>query len=248
MVHQNKFVVAIKCQGKILREINDIVTLPFGSEYSILIKNLNSVKAVVSVEVDGESATKDGRIILNSNESIDLLGIKEGLNVKNRFKFIKKTDEISEHRGDRVDDGIVRVEYTFEKIWEPLPQIWHYNHYYQEPKAVWDTVYYNTAYYNSIGSNTTSVQARCCNDFQKESTEDGITVKGSDCNQGFTYGNIGTLENTSHVITLMLKGTDSNKVEVDRPQTVNMKVNCTTCGRTNKSSNKFCFNCGTRLV
>lgn len=40
MVYSNQLVAAVKCKGKIMREKKGNIFLPFGSEYSILIKNL----------------------------------------------------------------------------------------------------------------------------------------------------------------------------------------------------------------
>jgi len=114
MVYKDRFVAVIKCGGKVLREKDDTVTLPFGSEYSLLLKNLESRIAVVKVTVDGQDAI-DGSLILQPNSQCELEGFLKGYQVKNRFRFIQKTEEIVEHRGDRVDDGIIRVEYRFEK-------------------------------------------------------------------------------------------------------------------------------------
>lgn len=114
MVYKDRFVAVIKCGGKILREKDDTVTLPFGSEYSLLLKNLESRIAVVKVTVDGQDVI-DGSLILQPNSQCELEGFLKGYQVKNRFRFIQKTEEIVEHRGDRADDGVIRVEYRFEK-------------------------------------------------------------------------------------------------------------------------------------
>ncbi len=43
MMYKQNFVVVVKCNGKILREQDsDVVYLPFGAEYSILLKNKDS--------------------------------------------------------------------------------------------------------------------------------------------------------------------------------------------------------------
>ena len=114
MVYKDRFVAVIKCNGRVLREKDDTVTLPFGSEYSLLLKNLESRKAIVNVSVDGQDAI-DGSLVLDPNSEIELEGFLKGYQVKNKFRFIQKTEEIVEHRGDRIDDGVIRVEYRFEK-------------------------------------------------------------------------------------------------------------------------------------
>lgn len=225
MVHKENFVVAIKNNGSILREVfSNTVYLPFGSEYSILLKNLNSVSAVVDVDIDGSSVGKG--IIVRPNSSTELEGFLEGLSVKNRFKFIQKTKEISDYRGDHIDDGIVRVEYRFEKLFQPVYRsstIWY--NYTAPPTYYWDNIYTN-----------------CC------ANDDGITVKGSDIDQKFNVGYTNDLEEVSHVISMTLKGITENSVEVKKPITTKSKQKCDTCGRISSYGSKFCYNCGTRLV
>ena len=41
MTYQEKLVAVVKCRGKILREHGEFVTIPFGEEYTILLKNLD---------------------------------------------------------------------------------------------------------------------------------------------------------------------------------------------------------------
>ena len=116
MMYNKKLVASIKANGKILREFKDTVYIPFGSEYSFLIKNLNTVRAVVNVFVDGENAVPGG-LVIDPGRSVDLeRWIKNGnLTEGNRFKFIERTSAIENGpRGIKLEDGIVRIEYQFE--------------------------------------------------------------------------------------------------------------------------------------
>lgn len=117
MMFNNRFVLAIRAGGKILRENNAIVTLPFGSEYEIVLKNLNSRRALVSVSVDGKEATEGRRLVIGPNETCILeRAINNGnLHSGNRFKFIERTAAVESHRGVKVDDGLVRAEFWAEK-------------------------------------------------------------------------------------------------------------------------------------
>jgi hypothetical protein len=116
MMFAQKFVCAVKVNGKILRESSNLVTLPFGAEYEILLKNLNSRRAMVSVSVDGVNAT-DGKLIIGANSSVTLQRfIRNGnLSSGNRFKFIERTSGIESHRGIKEDDGLIRAEFWQEK-------------------------------------------------------------------------------------------------------------------------------------
>ncbi len=116
MMYNQKLVASIKVKGKILREFKDTVYIPFASEYSILLKNLNTVRAVVNVFIDGENAVPGG-LVIDPGRSVDLeRWIKNGnLTEGNRFKFIERTAKIEEGpRGIKEEDGLIRIEYQFE--------------------------------------------------------------------------------------------------------------------------------------
>jgi len=219
-MYKNNFVVAIKCNDKILREQDGKVVLPFGSEYSILMKNLNSERAVVSVYVDGEDATGCRRIVVNSNSETELEGFKKNSEVRNKFKFIKKTEKISKHRGDRIDDGLIRVEFTFEKPEETYS--------YTDPYPFDYSLYKKHSY-----SYDRSCYSLCCNT--------GITVDGSETRQNFIPVSIKELETKSNVIVIKLTGSDY----VEEPITTKDKLECKTCGTKVSSKYKFCPECGT---
>lgn len=116
MMYNQKLVASIKSKGKVLREFKDTVYIPFGSEYSILIKNLNTVRAVVNVFIDGENTVPEG-LVVDPGRTVDLeRWIKNGnLSEGNRFKFIERTSAIENGpRGIKLEDGLVRIEYQFE--------------------------------------------------------------------------------------------------------------------------------------
>ena len=118
MMYNQKFVVAVKSGGRILREVKDAVYITFGSEYSIVLKNLNSMRAIVNVEVDGTNITPSG-IIVNANEEVELQRSLANGNLEkgNALKFIERTKSIEDGpRGIKMDDGLIRVSFNFEKV------------------------------------------------------------------------------------------------------------------------------------
>lgn len=135
MVFKKNLVVCLKVGGKVLRESSDRVELPFGSEYSILVKNLNSVRAEFRISIDGKD-TSDGQwFVVEPNRSVNIERFLKNGNLAqgNRFKFIERTSQVEKARGIEAEDGLVRVEYRFEK---KLPQItttethhYHYDHW-----------------------------------------------------------------------------------------------------------------------
>lgn len=143
MTYKDNFVVEVKADGQILRVKDGSVYLPFGCEYSILLKNLNSRKASVKVSIDNEDVLDGNSLILNPLVTHELQGFLRGITAKNRFRFIQKTKEIQEHRGDKVGDGLVRVEFAFEK---PRPQtifkkiieeVEHHHHHHHDHHDYW---------------------------------------------------------------------------------------------------------------
>ena len=149
MVYQDSFVAVIKCGSKVLRERDGTVFLPFGSSYSLLLKNLESRKANIKISIDGQNVLGGSSLIIDPNSEAELQGFLEGSVVKNRFKFIQKTKEIQDHRGDRIDDGIVRIEFAFEqvKIVERRQVIHDHHHYDHYHDYYWPRPYRSRPYY-----------------------------------------------------------------------------------------------------
>jgi hypothetical protein len=292
MMYNERFVCAIKVGGKILREDGNLVTLPFGAEYSILLKNLESRRSLVSVSVDGQNAT-DGTIIVNANQSIDLGRYIRDNNLErgNRFKFIERTAAIEAHRGIKADDGLVRVEYQFEvrpaieeiirkrviveeeyDPWpRPYPRPWP--KYPRNPWSLrWDSSTCGPrpmhSPQGSLGrgsmrpsagsAGSRSVRASASSrlpqrksgpsrqNVELERGGAGITVAGSESNQRFVMVSGFPVEAVRHVIVLQLRG-QIGEVQVAAPVTVDVKPQCSTCGKVNKGTNKFCAQCGTAL-
>ena len=153
MMYESKLAVAIKSNGKVLREFNkETVYIPFGSEYSVFIKNLNSVKALVKIEIDGTDATNGTGLIVPANSEVDLERfIKDGnFDLGNRFKFIERSAAIENFRGVGVEDGLIRIEFQFEKL-QPafqIPTTWVTPKYPQYPNP-WDSNPYYGGYCGS---------------------------------------------------------------------------------------------------
>ena len=274
MVYNNNFVACIKVDNQILREQKEVVALPFGSEYSIYLKNQNSVRAIVRVSIDGQNINdaSDGWFIIGANDTLELERfIRNGnLNKGNRFKYIERTAQIEEHRGIGSDDGLVRVEYKFE-----IPNVFQtWSAYYQPAVNTNSTIsttknsttQFRSAFrsdeINAMNSavptenclrsmeshiNMCSVQDDSLDDDSFDFNDAGITVAGAESNQKFSYGSWFPTESTSQVIVLKLVG-QVGDVAVKQPVTVQQKPVCTTCGKVNKATFKFCGRCGTALV
>ena len=262
MVYKNNFITVIRHKGGIMRDQNGVVRLPFGSEYSILLKNKDSRTAIVRISVDGEDVMGGHRYIVPGKSQRELKGFLKGLNATHKFRFIKKTKQIAQYRGDRLDDGMVEVEFWYEQavktpwiVYDDSPrQPWPCNYTFGGSTSGYmrnQTTYTSANLYrveNSSPRIKSSITASC--NIPTPKPDEGITVKGSKVNQNFQYGNVGTLESHSSTIIIRLRGSVENRKE-DRPVkrviTTRTRIQCTTCGRKWRSHLKFCGNCSTAL-
>jgi len=251
----NNLVSIIKSGGKILREKNGVVSIPFGSEYSILIKNLDTRRAKVDIYIDGDSVLDSKSLIVCGDSQEELKGFLDENEVKNRFKFIQKNKDIEEHRGEHIDDGIVRIVFSFE-------QQAYLGSYYKFPTYVYPLEYpyyppylqpvwtykpawtYTSTNIGSGGATCTTTEIESNND--AICAYDGMTVKGSPTVQGFTSSYIGDC-GESYTITLKLTGLKEDNTKVKKVITTQTKLTCPTCGKSWKSNITYCPNCGTYL-
>ena len=179
---RNSFVAAVKVGGKVLRENYGVVTLPWGTEYGVLLKNLTSRRAQVKVSVDGQDATEGTKLILQPNSSLELERFIRNGNLRsgNCFKFIERTPCIEKHRGNREDDGLIRIEFWAEKETVDVPVVKHhyYDEYHSRPyrERSWYVPYYPTRPWWDNGgiicnSTTSSLGGAVGGEFYKSSVE-----------------------------------------------------------------------------
>lgn len=243
MVYRDLFVVSVKCDGKILREQKDKIYIPFGREYSIFLKNLNSKRAAIDVEIDGKDILDGTSLLIDANESFDLEGFLDGNSVSHKFKFIEKTQEISNFRGNRAEDGLIRVQYRFEKEQDP------YRNIKELVKSQYKSYTMNSGIKGSMlrghdseeESSSSEPSYSSYSEEHNQSNDQGITVKGScDSCQRFKTMSAMALETEIHTIIIQLVGGE-------KMITVKDKLQCENCGKMSRSHHKFCTNCGTSL-
>jgi len=269
-MYSNKLAIAIKVDGVILKEVGDNTYLNFGSEYSILIKNLNTKRAIVKITIDGTPVSSGG-FVVNANSSIDIERFVKNNESGNRFKFIEMTDTIEQNRGHGIEDGLVRVEFQFEKDMPVLT--WgdasHDDYYSHTSTGDWDggnvvgkgilrgagsdkkggarrITASGTGYSPMYSCTTTTTTFKTPE--AVTTSDSGITVPGSVSDQKFTQVSSFPLEDATHVMVLNIRGvTEANRpVKVATPS--RQKPKCVTCGRVNKAIAKFCTECGTSLI
>jgi hypothetical protein len=291
-MYSNKLVASLKANGKILREFKDTVYIPFGSEYSFLLKNLHTQRAVVNIFIDGENIVEGG-LVLDPNREVNLERyVKNGnLTEGNRFKFIERTTAIEDGpRGVKLEDGLIRIEFQYEQS-RPISNIAD-QFFKQYPPGVRTSEYrgvvdkysqdVNRGWISASGAtfsqvnvngalrgvdfsqNGAAMQASASAAIDKAvphatelhdgmATMDwcqndiGITVPGSKSTQKFTTVSMGQMETEKHSMVIKLLGETADNKPVLKPVTVDRKPECVTCGKKNKSTAKFCTECGTAL-
>lgn len=257
-MYANHFVVAIQANGKTFVEQDDQVAIPFGTEYSIYIKNLNNVRAKVNIEIDGESISNGQSIIVPANESVNISRFINGnLDEGNSFKFIRHTDGTLKHRGSKPEDGIIRVEFQKERpLVAPIGMTydtspWRGPNYtlitqfvpVDSPYLTNNTVGYSTA----VTSNIDGESVRQPMGALTSSVMRGFTAPGSVSNQQFQYCNDFLTDVGSTVVVLRLVGEVCDQ-PVTQKRLTRTPINCSVCNHTNKSTNKFCSECGASLT
>ena len=188
------------------------------------------------------------------------------MNEGNKFKFIERTSKIEDHRGVKLEDGLIRVEYQFEKIvvknppltWTQTPaQPYYINDTWSASNtllrssghthpgvACTDLSYSATSMaVGSIAASSATVQSFNA----APQTETGITVPGSKSDQKFVTASWFATEPEKHNIILKLLGETEDNKAIREPITVKKKPKCVTCGKQNKATAKFCSECGTAL-
>ncbi len=246
-MYTNGFVLSLKIGEKFLSENSNRVTMPFGSEYSVYLKNADNKKAVVEVLIDGQSVLGGNKIVVMPNSALDLEGYLNGDTARNKFKFIERTKDIEKYRGINIKDGLVEVIFQYEKL-QPVynkvytPYIWTT---YQAPSFTMSSTTWSGTTTNGENSyiymSSSNLPKADC--FFNEAVIDpniGITVKGNDINQKFYPTYVGSLEDFTYYMSLKIVG--------DKPFFTTDKIQCQTCGLISKITDKFCSRCGTRLV
>lgn len=235
MMYQSSLVAAIKVGGKVLKEFENKVYLPYGSEYKIYLKNLDPSRRVkVEVEIDGSSGQK--ALVLDPKQEFSL---DRFLSTANKLKFIERTETIENHRGIKASDGLVVLTYCFEALALPAPH-WH-SGITLDSMPVYGALNYPPGV---RGLQSYDTPTAALNSVQTSTS--GITVPGGESKQSFR--NTTFKESTDrHVLTFELLGESPYEVLVTEPVSTRAAVECPTCGHKEKIDAKFCSECGTSL-
>ena len=138
MTYSNKFVLCVLVNGQPQNEkANGTVSLPFGAEYALRLRNKNDRRAVAKIYIDGENVSGGGYVI-NANDHVD---IKRHHDKDRAFKFVAlESPEAVDFgkNGPNPDKtkGLVEVHFFLEKevkyTYRPPEVHHHHHHHYRE--------------------------------------------------------------------------------------------------------------------
>lgn len=224
MAYQNKFVVSVIHDGKIVKEANanpSVATLPFGSEYGLRLRNRNDKRCSAKVFLDNEHV---GTWVIDKDSFID---VYRPANKDAAFKFVSldSTDAQEFGKSDNNDGkkGLVRVEFRLERN--------HYQALYHWNTPVTTIGYWNPNYepypwtlssYNSLLNTTTASIGPAKGSSLSAANLDGCTVEGNATGQ--TFGStMFYAEYSSSIVEIILKGYEPKvKQEVGFPSEIKM--------------------------
>ena len=128
---RDSYVACILVDGKVQKEtVDGVVTLPFGTEYSIRLGKKFRKRALADVHIDGRVAVKG--IIIPENGKLDLERfVDTNLESGNRFKLVPISNAKVE-QPDSNENGLVVVNFYAEKDKPVVKIVEHrdYNHHY----------------------------------------------------------------------------------------------------------------------
>lgn len=257
----NNLVMAIKANGKVLREFDGKVYLPFGSEYSILLKNLAHKKVKVTVSIDGSDALDGTALIIDGRDEVDLKRFIRNGNFEsgNAFKFIEKTAAVEKHRGNKAEDGLITITYEYEVDAYVRPRGivagWgkkgcDYNDWSLNDTQITYTsnsLDDSSSMYRGIVGQTHSSNALYSTPMAAAASEplndNGVTAPGSITDQKFVQASPFYGDGKRHNMTIELKGQNGN-TPITKEVTVKRLTSCSMCGNKVRQTDKFCSQCG----
>jgi hypothetical protein len=204
-----EFVVNVIYDGEILVPNKKmVVALPFGSEYSLRLRNKSGKRALANIFIDGEAISDNNEgVIIDAHSYVD---VDRFINVKKKLKFVSEKSSAAADFGktNNNSNGIVKVEWRLEANKPSCALRSHtiiettYPPWYPCPK--W--VPYPKPYKPYICPSWTVV---CCDDYgqlKNMETISGCTVEGSVSKQDFDYEQFITQTGAPTITIITLKG------------------------------------------
>jgi len=239
--------LAVKVNGKTLRESwrdgEKTVFLPYGTEYSLLLKNNNNHRALAKITIDGMDAIQNGVVIRESGSvELERFLLDGDLSRGKRFRFVS-LDHPDVGDPSSPYNGLVEVEFTEELAFKMDTKVYVPPQEPAWPKE-WQTTYWSNA--NDFSPRGDAVKAYHATTGGLSggsvcSSDAGATVEGSESNQVFGTTRWG-MSGCSESLRVRLRAGKSPVLVSDTRYKY-----CPECGRKSKRGNRYCPHCGHRL-
>lgn len=193
-MYTSNFIMVVVVDGKIQREShNGVLAIPFGSEFSIRLKNKNSKRAIAKLSIDGENV---GDFIIEANSHWD---IERSVHNDKKFCFASIESEAAYDEGKndfspKDFHGLIECKFALEanSYYNPTLVIgdgingwyqkpWNWNQPYYEPWN-WNQPYYGSHTIRGLGGGYS-----CSNGTSKSQSLNGINPQYS-CNNASLQG------------------------------------------------------------
>lgn len=271
MMHDRNcgFVIAVLNNGKVLREVNGTVFLPFNSEYTIRVKNPTGYRVGVVIDVDGTEIT-NGKVVIDPRDSIDLKRMLVNGDMYNgpALKFVPLSD-------GRVQDptssenGVIKVRF-YKEVSIPKNYTYGSDYYRVKFSDVDNTVGTDPGFLRNLGSSAvrnaqtkgivgqsifgSSAETLCSShdsfsgNIERRVTcstagQAGATVEGSNVSQQFKQVSMEFEPFACATLVLRMRGLEEPVFSKSKE-----KLYCTNCGGKIKITDNFCGKCGARNV
>lgn len=237
----------IVVNGNEQRITNNTVRIPFGTEYSIRVRNNTDVRAKFKISIDGLENHEEFVLGPHETSTIDRF-LNGNLGTGARFKFVQK-DSADVQNPDSPRNGEIQVSFYREWTFEPII-IKRYDWPSYCRPTYWDPFWTSTCD-PIIGSSTSTYSSFCCNStpIALNNCDVGATVEGSQSNQKFIQVDDFQTWVIPTVLTLNLRGLSLEEVVAQKvvtaPKSTGLKY-CGNCGTSYYADKKakFCTNCG----
>jgi hypothetical protein len=137
-MYSNKFVISVLVDGKVVKEhqtpVGTEAHIPFGSCYTLRLRNKNSRQAACKLFIDGEKMCKGGIIVpANSYRDIDCSTV-----TLQKFKFVDlQSVDAQEHGKDQSNVtkqmGLIVAQWHLEVERPRPPKVEHHHHHHHYP-------------------------------------------------------------------------------------------------------------------
>lgn len=162
-MYKEGFATAVLVDGRVVREENGISRIPFGTEYTVRLKNKYPEPVAADVFIDGKLVNEAGHLFVPGNGTVDLDRWIFKDKTDRKLQFVKLTEGGKGVEANEQENGVIEVRFYKPKKADQLSRIiseihiheWPWYPVWIMPRVVWydDTQVYPMKYERTITNN-----------------------------------------------------------------------------------------------